>query len=65
MAQGAEAKRELFSEQRLSPLEINLLSSLSRERRLAPGEEVVWVGQPTTAWARRRAGRAWRVAGSG
>jgi CRP/FNR family cyclic AMP-dependent transcriptional regulator len=33
-------KRELFSEQRLSPLEINLLSSLSRERRLAPGEEI-------------------------
>jgi len=35
---GLDAKQSLFREQRLSSLEINLLSTLSRERRLAPGE---------------------------
>jgi CRP-like cAMP-binding protein len=33
-------KRDLFEEQRLSSLEINLLASLSRERHLAPGEVI-------------------------
>lgn len=42
-------KRELFSEQRLSPLEINLLSSLSRERRLEPGEGIFREGDPGDA----------------
>lgn len=32
------SKRKLFEEQRLSSLEINFLTSLSQERRLAPGE---------------------------
>jgi len=39
-------KRELFSEQRLSPLEINLLSALSREKRFRPGEEIFREGDP-------------------
>lgn len=34
------AKRDLFKEQTLSALEINLLASLSRERRFAPGEVI-------------------------
>jgi len=42
-------KRELFSEQRLSPLEINLLSSLSREKRFRPGEEIFREGDPGDA----------------
>jgi CRP-like cAMP-binding protein len=33
-------KRELFSEQRLSPLEINLLATLSREKRFRPGAQI-------------------------
>lgn len=32
------SKRKLFEEQRLSRMEINFLSTLSRERRLSPGE---------------------------
>jgi CRP/FNR family transcriptional regulator, cyclic AMP receptor protein len=32
------SKRKLFAEQRLSSLEINFLSTLSQERKLAPGE---------------------------
>jgi CRP-like cAMP-binding protein len=32
------AKRKLFEEQRLSRMEINFLTTLSQERRLAPGE---------------------------
>lgn len=35
---GIDAKRELFEEQKLSPLEIRFLSSLSRELRVDPGE---------------------------
>lgn len=35
---GLASKRKLFEEQRLSGLEINVLSSLSKERQLAPGE---------------------------
>ena len=43
---GIGAKQSLFREQRLSSLEINLLSSLSRERRLAPGEVLFREGDP-------------------
>jgi len=42
-------KRELFSEQKLSSLEINLLSTLSRERRLKPGQEIFREGDPGDA----------------
>ncbi|MCP4657233.1 MAG: cyclic nucleotide-binding domain-containing protein, partial [bacterium] len=35
---GITAKRDLFREQKLSPLEINFLASLSQEKRVAPGE---------------------------
>ncbi len=35
---GIDAKQSLFREQKLSSLEINFLSTLSQERRLAPGE---------------------------
>jgi len=42
-------KRDLFTEQRLSNLEINLLSSLSREKRLKPGEELFREGDPGDA----------------
>jgi len=42
-------KRELFSEQRLSPLEINLLASMSKERRLEPGEGIFREGDPGDA----------------
>jgi len=38
-------KRNLFQEQRLSPLEINLLSTLSRERRYESGEVVFHEGE--------------------
>jgi CRP-like cAMP-binding protein len=37
-------KRDLFSEQRLSSMEINLLSSLSRERKLRPGDALFHEG---------------------
>jgi CRP-like cAMP-binding protein len=43
------AKRDLFSEQKLSSLEINLLSSLSRERRLKAGEVLFREGDPGDA----------------
>lgn len=33
-------KRELFSEQKLSPLEVNLLSTMSKERKLDSGEKL-------------------------
>jgi CRP-like cAMP-binding protein len=39
------AKRSLFQEQRLSSLEINLLSTLSRERRYDPGEVIFHEGE--------------------
>jgi CRP/FNR family transcriptional regulator, cyclic AMP receptor protein len=42
-------KRELFSEQKLSSMEINLLSSLSRERNLRPGEALFHEGDPGDA----------------
>jgi CRP-like cAMP-binding protein len=42
-------KRELFTEQKLSPLEINLLASLSKERRLRPGENLFREGDPGDA----------------
>ena len=39
-------KRSLFQEQRLSSLEINLLSTLSRERRYQAGEVIFHEGEP-------------------
>lgn len=41
-----EAKRSLFREQRLSTMEINFLSSLSRAERLEPGEVLFREGAP-------------------
>lgn len=41
-----DAKRKLFEEQRLSSLEINFLSSLSREVKLRPGEALFREGGP-------------------
>ena len=43
------AKRELFAEQKLSPLEINFLTSLSRERKLKGGQIVFHEGDPGDA----------------
>lgn len=43
---GIAAKKDLFEEQKLSPLEINFLSTLSKERRLAPGEVLFREGDP-------------------
>jgi CRP-like cAMP-binding protein len=40
------SKRGLFQEQRLSSLEINLLSTLSAERRYNPGEVIFHEGEP-------------------
>ncbi|HVS04125.1 MAG TPA: cyclic nucleotide-binding domain-containing protein [Thermoanaerobaculia bacterium] len=40
------AKRALFGEQRLAPMEINFLASLSKEQRLAPGEVLFREGDP-------------------
>lgn len=37
---GVGAKRDLFREQKLSPMEINFLATLSKERKLAPGTYV-------------------------
>lgn len=37
-------KRDLFSEQKLSSMEINLLSSLSRERKVKPGDALFHEG---------------------
>lgn len=43
---GLDAKRNLFREQKLSTMEINFLSSLSRETRLESGEVLFREGQP-------------------
>lgn len=43
---GIEAKRSLFEEQRLSNLEINFLSSLSREERYSDGQTLFREGDP-------------------
>ncbi len=42
-------KRALFAEQKLSSLEINFLSSLSKERKLAPGTVLFREGDPGDA----------------
>lgn len=42
-------KRDLFTEQKLSGLEISLLSSLSKERKLRPGEVLFHEGDPGDA----------------
>ncbi len=39
------AKRKLFQEQKLSAMEINFLSSLSRERKLAPNQAIFREGE--------------------
>jgi hypothetical protein len=44
-----QAKKNLFSEQKLSSLEINFLTSLSREKKLAPGEVLFREGDPGDA----------------
>lgn len=43
------AKRDLFAEQKLSPLEINFLTSLSKERKLKGGQIVFHEGDPGDA----------------
>lgn len=43
------AKRNLFAEQRLSSMEINFLSSLSRERKLKSGQVLFHEGDPGDA----------------
>lgn len=43
---GLAAKRQLFAEQTLSSLEINFLASLSREKKLSPGEIIFREGEP-------------------
>ncbi|MEO8277355.1 MAG: cyclic nucleotide-binding domain-containing protein [Thermoanaerobaculia bacterium] len=43
------AKRNLFAEQKLSPLEINFLTSLSRERKLKRGQILFLEGDPGDA----------------
>lgn len=40
------AKRDLFNEQRLSPMEINFLASLSREESYGPAEMIFREGEP-------------------
>lgn len=42
-------KRALFAEQKLSSLEINFLSALSREKKLAPGQVLFREGDPGDA----------------
>lgn len=37
---GVGAKRELFQEQKLSPMEINFLASLSKEKKIAPHDYI-------------------------
>lgn len=39
-------KRKVFQEQRLSPMEINFLTSLSREKKLQPGQVIFREGEP-------------------
>ena len=41
---GVGAKRELFQEQKLSPMEINFLATLSKEKRVAPGDHIFHQG---------------------
>jgi CRP-like cAMP-binding protein len=43
---GLHAKQDLFREQKLSSLEINFLSTLSKEKRLAAGEVLFREGDP-------------------
>lgn len=43
---GLAAKKQLFEEQVLSPLEINFLASLSKAKQLEPGEVVFREGEP-------------------
>ncbi|MEO7795883.1 MAG: cyclic nucleotide-binding domain-containing protein [Thermoanaerobaculia bacterium] len=43
------AKRNLFAEQKLQPLEINFLASLSRERKLKSGQVLFHEGDPGDA----------------
>jgi CRP/FNR family transcriptional regulator, cyclic AMP receptor protein len=43
------AKRDLFAEQKLTSLEINFLASLSRERKLKPGQILFLEGDPGDA----------------
>jgi CRP/FNR family transcriptional regulator, cyclic AMP receptor protein len=40
------AKRQLFEEQTLTPMEINFLSTLSKAKRLEPGEIIFREGEP-------------------
>ncbi|NJL26363.1 MAG: cyclic nucleotide-binding domain-containing protein [Thermoanaerobaculia bacterium] len=42
---GLDVKRDLFREQKLSNMEINFLASLSKEKRLAPGEVLFHEGE--------------------
>ena len=44
-----DAKKSLFTEQKLSSLEINFLTSLSREKKLRPGEVLFREGDPGDA----------------
>lgn len=46
---GMDAKRSLFSEQQLSSLEINLLSTMSREIQLEPGQTIFREEEPADA----------------
>ena len=43
------AKRDLFDEQRLTPMEINFLASLSREESYGPAETIFREGEPGEA----------------
>lgn len=43
---GIHAKRDLFREQTLSPMEINFLSTLSREKKYAPEDYIFREGEP-------------------
>ncbi|MEE9561664.1 MAG: cyclic nucleotide-binding domain-containing protein [Thermoanaerobaculia bacterium] len=40
------SKRSVFQEQKLSPMEINFLASLSKEERLKPGQVIFSEGEP-------------------
>lgn len=40
------SKRSVFQEQKLSPMEINFLASLSKEERLKPGQVIFREGEP-------------------
>ncbi len=46
---GMAAKRSLFQEQTLSPMEINFLATLSQEKKLEPGEMIFREGDPGDA----------------